>query len=206
MEITIKEIIVIIFGLGAVVSGFLVISSINPMHSVVALVLTFANAAGLLVMLEAEFLAILFVIVYAGAIAILILFVVMMLNIKLVELVDNTSRYVPIGFIIGFVLLIELCLIFTQNGNIGSYSDNTPVVEFSQYISTLTNIENLGNILYTEYYIYFIVSSLVLLVAMVGAIVLTLSHEEYVKRQDLFSQISSDHSSIVYATHTKVQS
>jgi NADH-quinone oxidoreductase subunit J len=109
MEITsIKEILVIILGLGTVISGFSVISSINPMHSVIALVLTFANCAALLILQEAEFLAILFVIVYAGAIAILILFVVMMLNIKLVELVDNTTRYVPIGFIIGLVLLLQL--------------------------------------------------------------------------------------------------
>jgi NADH-quinone oxidoreductase subunit J len=109
MEITsIKEILVIILGLGTVLSGFSVISSINPMHSVIALVLTFANCAALLILQEVEFLAILFVIVYAGAIAILILFVVMMLNIKLVELVDNTTRYVPIGFIIGLVLLLQL--------------------------------------------------------------------------------------------------
>jgi NADH-quinone oxidoreductase subunit J len=109
MEITsIKEILVIILGLGTVISGFSVISSINPMHSVIALVLTFANCAALLILQEVEFLAILFVIVYAGAIAILILFVVMMLNIKLVELVDNTTRYVPIGFIIGLVLLLQL--------------------------------------------------------------------------------------------------
>jgi len=109
MEITsIKEILVIILGLGTVITGFSVISSINPMHSVIALVLTFANCAALLILQEVEFLAILFVIVYAGAIAILILFVVMMLNIKLVELVDNTTRYLPIGFIIGLVLLLQL--------------------------------------------------------------------------------------------------
>jgi len=109
MEITsIQDILVLLLGLGAIISGFSVISSINPMHSVIALVLTFANSAGLLILQEVEFLAILFIIVYAGAIAILILFVVMMLNIKLVELVDNTTRYLPIGFIIGLILLTQL--------------------------------------------------------------------------------------------------
>jgi NADH-quinone oxidoreductase subunit J len=106
--ISIKDILVVILGLGAILSGLTVISSINPMHSVIALVLTFANSAGLLILSGVEFLAILFVVVYAGAIAILILFVVMMLNIKLVELRDNTTRYVPIGFLIGLVLLTQL--------------------------------------------------------------------------------------------------
>jgi NADH-quinone oxidoreductase subunit J len=197
MEITsIKEILVLILGLGTVLSGFSVISSINPMHSVIALVLTFANCAALLILQEAEFLAILFVIVYAGAIAILILFVVMMLNIKLVELVDNTTRYVPIGFIIGVVLLLQLWIVVQKDvpANWASQFD------FVHTLSEKTNIESIGDVLYTEYYIYFIVSSLVLLVAMVAAIILTLSHEEEVRRQDLFSQIASDHTSVVLTT------
>jgi len=196
MEITsIKDIIVLFLGIGTIISGFLVISSINPMHSVIALVLTFANAAGLLILQEVEFLAILFVIVYAGAIAILILFVVMMLNIRLVELVDNTTRYVPIGFIIGIVLLTQLWIIVEKE-----IPNNWAGISQIDYVHTLsekTNIESIGDVLYTEYYIYFIVSSLVLLVAMIGAIVLTLSHEEEVRRQDLFCQIQSDHTSIV---------
>jgi len=203
MEITIKEIIIIILGGGAIGTGWMVISSENPMHSVVALVLTFANAAGLLIMLEVEFLALLFIIVYAGAIAILILFVVMMLNIKLVELRDSSSKYVPIGFIIGFVLLIELICIFIKNGK--NYTE-LKTQNYYHTIKTYSNIENIGNLLYTEDYIYFIIASIILLVAMIGAIVLTLSHEEAVKRQDLFSQISSDHSSIVYAPSSTYKS
>lgn len=197
MEITsIQDILVLLLGLGAIISGFSVISSINPMHSVIALVLTFANSAGLLILQEVEFLAILFIIVYAGAIAILILFVVMMLNIKLVELVDNTTRYLPIGFIIGLILLTQLWIIVEKK-----IDQPANWAAFAQRLSEKTNIESIGQVLYTEYYIYFIVSSLVLLVAMVGAIVLTLSHEEEVRRQDLFCQIQSDHTSIVARTN-----
>ncbi len=200
MEITsIKEILVIILGLGTVITGFSVISSINPMHSVIALVLTFANCAALLILQEVEFLAILFVIVYAGAIAILILFVVMMLNIKLVELVDNTTRYLPIGFIIGLVLLLQLWIVVQKDVPTNWASQ----VDFVHTLSEKTNIESIGDVLYTEYYLYFIISSLVLLVAMVAAIVLTLSHEEEVRRQDLFSQIASDHTSVVLTTSLK---
>lgn len=196
MEITsIQDVLVLLLGLGAVISGFTVISSINPMHSVIALVLTFANSAGLLILQEVEFLAILFLIVYAGAIAILILFVVMMLNIKLVELVDNTTRYLPIGFIIGLVLLTQLWIIVEKQVEPANW------VGLTHRLSEKTNIESIGQVLYTEYYTYFIVSSLVLLVAMVGAIVLTLSHEDDVRRQDLFCQIQSDHTSIVARTN-----
>ena len=196
MEITnVKDIIVLVLGLGTAISGFSVISSINPMHSVIALVLTFANCAGLLILQEVEFLAVLFVIVYAGAIAILILFVVMMLNIKLVELVDNTTRYVPIGFIIGLVLLTQLWILVEKEipANWAGISQN----DFVHTLSEKTNIESVGDVLYTEYYGYFIVSSLVLLVAMIAAIILTLHHGEEVRRQDLFCQIQSDYTSIV---------
>lgn len=199
MEITnITDIIVLLLGLGTILSGFSVITSINPMHSVIALVLTFANSAGLLIIQKVEFLAILFVIVYAGAIAILILFVVMMLNIKLVELIDNTTRYVPIGFIIGLVLLTQLWIIVEKK--IPSNWNGINQEDYTHIIAQKTNIESIGDVLYTEYYIYFIVSSLVLLVAMVGAIILTLSHEDNVRRQDLFCQIQTDHTSIVSRT------
>jgi NADH-quinone oxidoreductase subunit J len=110
----------------------------------------------------------------------------------LVELVDNTTRYLPIGFIIGLILLTQLWIIVEKK-----IEQPANWAAFAQRLSEKTNIESIGQVLYTEYYIYFIVSSLVLLVAMVGAIVLTLSHEEEVRRQDLFCQIQSDHTSIV---------
>jgi len=107
----ISEILFIMFGMGAIMSGILVISSNNPIHSIFALVLGFGNVSSIMILLGVEFLGVLFLIVYVGAIAILFLFVIMMLNIKLVELLDNATRYIPIGMIIGVLLLIEITIL-----------------------------------------------------------------------------------------------
>lgn len=204
------EILVYIFSFGAFMSGFLVISSKNPIHSVFALVMCFVNSSILLLMLGYEFLALLFMVVYVGALAILFLFVVMMLNIRLVELIENTTRYVPIGIIIGIVFLLELfILVDTQFSMSPSNNEAALWLNKKEYIidtqafinngdnlsfnfSNLTNVEAIGQFLYTEGYIYFLISSLVLLVAMIGAIVLTLYHEQEVRRQDIFSQITTE--------------
>lgn len=195
----VSEIIYWIFGIGAIISGLMVISSTNPMHSVFALVLTFVNASVLLLLLGIEFLAILFLIVYVGAIAILFLFVVMMLNIKLVEIRDNATRYVPVGFLIGLIFLFEILIIVDKeivsspNQEFSVFLDPTGSInDLSGLIYNSTNVQLLGQLLYTEYYLLFIIASLILLVAMIGAIVLTLYHEEEVKRQDIFAQISTD--------------
>ena len=182
------------FSLGAIITALLVISKNNPVHSVFFLVLTFGNASALLLLLGVEFLAIIFWIVYVGAIAILFIFVIKLINIKIVELLDNSSRYLPVGFIIGLILLFELYIY------IDSYSERDldlalePLVELKTYTFTnilnYTNIELLGLILYTDYWLNLILASLILLVAMIGAIILTLSHEEEVKRQDIFTQIN----------------
>lgn len=175
------------FALGAIISALLVISKKNPVHSVFFLVLTFANVSVLLFLLGVEFLAITFWIVYVGAIAILFIFVIKLINIKLVELFDNTTRYLPIGLIIGIVLLWEFN-IFYKDYIINNTHD---IVEFTySHIINHTNIEVLGKFLYTDYYIYLIIASLILLVAMIGAIILTLGHEEGIKRQDIFTQIT----------------
>ncbi|NP_696994.1 NADH dehydrogenase subunit 6 (mitochondrion) [Monosiga brevicollis] len=206
------ETLVYIFSIGAFFSGILVISSKNPINSVLGLVMCFANSSILLLMLGFEFLALLFLIVYVGALAILFLFVVMMLNIRLVELIENFTRYLPIGGIIGIIFILELMVIvdeqFAMSSNnlftqlffinnpyelslfMNSYSVDI-TSNYNNNIVNLTNIESIGQILYTHGYIYFIVSSIVLLIAMVGAIVLTLYHEQGVKRQDIFSQIST---------------
>jgi NADH-quinone oxidoreductase subunit J len=194
------EVLISILGIGAVYSGLMVISSKNPVHSVFYLVLAFANTSILLLIKGVEFLSLLFLIVYVGAIAILFLFVVMMLNIKLVEIIDNTTRYVPIGFIIGIVFLSMIISIL----NIGDLNFNinptlpSEGVENQFDISLLnivnhTNIEALGFILYTDYFLFFIIASFILLVAMIGAIVLTIYHEEGVRRQDLFSQVATEY-------------
>jgi NADH-quinone oxidoreductase subunit J len=142
-------------------------------------------------LLGIEFLPILFVIVYVGAIAILFLFVVMLLNIKLVEITENASRYAPIGIIVGFIFLYQ---IFNSFGAFDTYCtlSEYETTLFSQFFNQ-SNVELVAEILYTEYALYFLLSSLVLLVSMIGAIVLCLFHETSIKRQDLFAQVSSDY-------------
>ncbi len=185
-----------LLGLGAVYSGLMVISSRNPVHSVFYLVLAFITTSLLLIIMGIEFLSILFIIVYVGAIAILFLFVVMMLNIKLVEIMDNTTRYVPIGFIIGFIFL---SLILTSLVSFPSLQGSLESsIEFISKVSPL-NVESIGSILYTDYWLFFIIASFILLVSMIGAIILTIYHEEKIKRQDLFSQIATEYKQTVYS-------
>jgi len=180
------------FGSAALISSLLVITSKNPIHSIFSLVLAFANVSILLILLGIEFLGLLFLIVYVGAIAILFLFVVMMLNIKLVELLDNTTRYIPIGILIGIIFLIELSLLLPTIDvqNTINYTDYFIILPF-------TNILLLAEYLYTDLYVYFLFASIILLVAMLAAIVLTLSHEINVKRQDLFVQINTDYTNTI---------
>ena len=195
------ETLIGLLGIGAVYSGLMVISSINPIHSVFYLVLAFINTSILLLIMGVEFLSVLFIIVYVGAIAILFLFVVMMLNIKLVELMDNTTRYVPIGFLIGliFLTLISSTFNFTYSAPWGSLSEGLELAGSADSISIVnpTNTETLGYVLYTDYFLFFLIASFILLVSMIGAILLTIYHEEKIKRQDLFSQIATEYSKTV---------
>lgn len=180
-----------IFATAAVATGFLVITAKNPIISVFYLVLTFVNASILLLIQGVEFLSLLLIIVYVGAIAILFLFVVMMLNIKRVELVENATRYVPVGFIIGLVFMN----IIKDKFPVGAHEESITGTTFSAieiHLATNTNIQALGDILYTHYSVYFIMSGIILLIAMIGAIILTISHEEEIKRQDIFSQIATE--------------
>lgn len=187
-----EQILFYIFSFGALISGFFVISSTNPIHSVFSLVLAFANTSCLLLTASqgVEFLAFLFLIVYIGAIAILFLFVVMMLDIRLVEILDNATRYLPIGFLIGIMFLIELTIIIDEKNLSNIQSLDIPQ---NDIVENYTSIELLGNILYTDGFYHFLISSIVLLVSMIGAILLTLYHESEVKRQDIFFQISSEY-------------
>ena len=175
------------FGVLAGLSGWNVITSKSPISSVFWLVVTFVNGALLLLLLGIEFLPILFIIVYVGAIAILFLFVVMLLNIKLVEISENSTRYLPVSSIIAAIFLWELLprIPFDKDWVITKFSC---FLEFNSLIK-LTNIKNIYNILYTEYWLYFKFSSLILLVSMIGAIILCLYHEVIIKRQDLFEEI-----------------
>ena len=178
-----EQTLIMIFSLGAIISGFIVISAINPVHSVFGLILAFTNVSFILLMLEIEFLAFLFLIVYIGAIAILFLFVVMMLDIRLVEIFENSTRYLPIGFIVGIIFIMELSIIIDEEKG---------WITINNIEESFTSIQWLGNILYTETFYYFLIASVILLIAMIGAIILTLYHESGVKRQDIFTQVRSD--------------
>lgn len=187
-----ESILFYLFSTIALIASIMVINSKNPVHSVLFLILVFCNSAGLFILLGVEFLAITFIIVYVGAIAILFLFVVMMLNIKLVELNENMLRYLPIGALIGIIFLFEIFLVLENNFISLNYKIDPETVNYvwDNKITNYTNIELIGNILYTNNFYLFLVASLILLVAMIGAIILTLYMQTNVKRQDVFKQTS----------------
>jgi NADH-quinone oxidoreductase subunit J len=164
----------------AVASAFMVIASRNPVHSVLFLILTFVNASGLFILIGAEFLAMLLVVVYVGAVAVLFLFVVMMLDVDFVELRQGFLQYLPVGVLIGLVFLAELVLVF------GSWTFGEGVTgAVLANASDVSNTVQIGRVLYTDYVYFFQAAGLILLVAMIGAIVLTLRHKENVKRQSI---------------------
>ena len=176
-----------LFALVAVGSGLMVVLARNPVHSVLFLILTFVAAAGLFLLAGAEFLALILTVVYVGAVAILFLFVVMMLDIDFGRVKRDTLKYAPIGVIIGVVLLAELVIAAT-----GNYYDPQMALATSMPIPPLeevSNIEALGSVLYTRYILFFQLAGLILFVAMVGAIVLTLRHKEGLKRQSIPQQV-----------------
>ncbi len=167
-----------------VASAFMVIASRNPVHSVLYLILAFVNAAGLFVMMGAEFLAMILIVVYVGAVAVLFLFVVMMLDVDFAELRQGFLQYLPVGALVGVVFLAELLLV------VGAWviGGNVTKPAISAIPANITNTEALGRVLYTQYIYYFQAAGVVLLVAMVGAIVLTLRHKAGVKRQNISVQ------------------
>ena len=248
-----------IFSSIALISGVMVICSKNPVHSVLFLILVFCNAAGLLILLDLDFFAMIFLVVYVGAIAVLFLFVVMMLNIKLAEINENVLRYLPIGGLIGLIFLFEVLLVVDNdlipvlstsslymesnsifsflellsykikglsilfNANLSyseylkdvdnlntelltslapsasSFRNEALVKDFQSFnylsytqwpskIENVTNIEALGQLIYTYYFYFFIIASLILLIAMIGAIVLTMHKGITVKRQEVYEQ------------------
>ncbi len=167
-----------------VASAFMVIASKNPVHSVLYLILAFVNASGLFVMMGAEFLAMILVVVYVGAVAVLFLFVVMMLDVDFAELKRGVLQYLPIGLLLGGIFLAELLLV------VGAWviGPGVPQAITAPIPAGITNTEAIGLVLYTRYVFFFQISGMILLVAMIGAIVLTLRHKERVKRQDISIQ------------------
>ena len=187
-----------LFSSFALISGVMVIQAKNPVHSVLFLILVFFNSAGLLIMLGLDFFAMVFLVVYVGAIAVLFLFVVMMLNIKLAQINEKRLRYLPIGGLLGILFLLEIFVIVDNDliPQLNYKNENLSLsIAFTQWAfmkESLNNISALGNIIYTYYFYFFCMASLILLVAMVGAIVLTMHKGVTHKRQQVFQQNSRE--------------
>jgi NADH-quinone oxidoreductase subunit J len=182
-----------IFAAVCVASAVMVIASKNPVHSVLFLILAFVNAAGLFVLLGAEFLAMILVVVYVGAVAVLFLFVVMMLDVDFAELREGFLNYLPVGALVGAVLLAELLIV------VGAWVIGPGVAATAPIPAPgdISNTQALGLVLYTRYVYYFQASGIILLVAMVGAIVLTLQHKANVRRQVIADQVARNRASAI---------
>ena len=197
-----------LFATLAIIFAFFVIISKNPIHSILSLILVFFNAASLLILLGAEFLAMLFVIVYVGAVAVLFLFVIMMLNIKTANLSISMYRYLPISFLFGSVFFSELFIMFYFDlASINSYKLNSLVnfdlidqnflISWQDSVYFFSNVVVLGQLLYTYFSYPFILSGIILLVSMIGAISLTLHRRNDIKRQYIYKQIQRDFKSAI---------
>ena len=177
-----------LFAVSLLTGGLMTVVSRNPVHSVLWLILSFISAAGLFVLLGAEFVAMLLIIVYVGAVAVLFLFVVMMLDVDFAELKAEMAKYMPLALLIGVILLTQFGLAF---GN-WQMADGAEAARRAVTPDGVENTAALGLLLYDQYFILFQLSGLILLVAMIGAIVLTLRHRTDVKRQDVLAQMYRD--------------
>ena len=197
-----------LFATLAIIFAFFVIISKNPIHSILSLILVFFNAASLLILLGAEFLAMLFVIVYVGAVAVLFLFVIMMLNIKAANLSISMYRYLPISLLFGSVFFSELFIMFYFDlASVNSYKLNSVsnfdfvnqnyLIFWQDSIHFFSNVVVLGQLLYTYFSYPFILSGVILLVSMIGAISLTLHRRNDIKRQYIYKQIQRDFRSAI---------
>ncbi len=173
-----------LFSAVMIASAFMVIAARNPVHSVLFLILAFVNASGLFILLGAEFLAMILVVVYVGAVAVLFLFVVMMLDVDFAVLKKGMLQYAPVAAIIGMIVVIELALV------VGGWTAKPGAAP--KVVSNLSNTEALGRVLYTQYAYFFQAAGMILLTAMIGAIVLTLHHKPGVKRQVIVDQNARD--------------
>ncbi|MBO9450263.1 NADH-quinone oxidoreductase subunit J [Tropicibacter sp. R16_0] len=177
-----------LFAISAITGGLFTVISRQPVHSVLWLILSFISSAGLFVLLGAEFVAMLLIIVYVGAVAVLFLFVVMMLDVDFAELKAEMARYMPLALLIGLVILMQFVMAFGAWESAPGAADHLaqPVP------ADRHNTEALGVILYDQYFLLFQLAGLILLVAMIGAIVLTLRHRQDIKRQDIVAQMMRD--------------
>ncbi|MCL4161516.1 UNVERIFIED_CONTAM: hypothetical protein GTU68_058002 [Idotea baltica] len=177
-----------IFSFLTVLSALLVISVKNPIHSVLYLILVFCGSSGILLMLGVEFLGLMFIVVYVGAIAVLFLFVIMMLNIKIIELNENLISYLPISALLIVLLLLEFFILLDKNFLLDLTLTVTPYTDWYTSFNAMANVNLIGLIIYTWLFPAFVIMGLCLLVAMIGPIVLTLNQYKYVLRQNIFEQ------------------
>jgi NADH-quinone oxidoreductase subunit J len=190
-----------LFAAAMVAAAFMVIAAKNPVHSVLFLILAFFNAAGLFILLGAEFLAMILVVVYVGAVAVLFLFVVMMLDVDFAELRQGFLQYLPIGALVGLILLVELILVL--GGVLVSPETAATAAAPIPPADQMSNVGAIGELLYTRYIFFFQMAGVVLLVAMIGAIVLTLRHKVGVKRQDIARQVARTPQTAVTVLHVE---
>ena len=188
----------------SLISAFLVVTSKNPIHSVFFLVFLFFNTAGLLILLGVEFLAMLFLIVYVGAVAVLFLFVMMMLNIKISESSNSIYRYLPIGLFLSILFLFEIFIIVEGDLNsieMLAFTQPKYLLLENQFVNNVcwvdnviasTNVDVIGSVLFTFNVYFFIITSFILLVSMIGAITLTLHRRSDIRRQEIFKQLQRD--------------
>jgi NADH-quinone oxidoreductase subunit J len=180
-----------------IASAVMVVTSRNPVHSVLFLILAFVNAAGLFVLLGAEFLAMILIVVYVGAVAVLFLFVVMMLDVDFAELREGFLSYLPVGALVGAVLLAELLVV------VGGWTIGPEVGKAAAAAQDISNTQALGLVLYTRYVYYFEAAGIILLVAMIGAIVMTLQHKPQVRRQNIAAQVARGRASAIELVNVK---
>ncbi len=188
---------IIIISILILINALMIIISKNPIHSILFLVVVFVCTTALLISLGVEFIAMLFLVIYVGAITVLFLFVVMMLNIKIIEINERFISYIPIGIFIGLIFLLEVLFLININLNPLNYHQFENIIINPNYfvsssnyfnIFFLTNIEQLSNLLYSKFVYLFVLSGLILLIAMIGAIILTLNKKLNNKRQDFYLQ------------------
>jgi len=181
------------FSIITIFSSIMVISSKNTIHAVFFLILDFVSISCLFIMLGAEFLGMITLIVYVGAVAVLFLFVVMMININFSELKSGFLNYLPFGSLIGLVILLELFIM------VGAWKYRPEFLNTSELIinKNISNTQSIGNVIYTDYIHYFQISGVILLVAMIGAILLTFQKRDFLKRQNITDQVSRERSESV---------
>ena len=185
-----------IFSVQSVLGGIMTITVNNPVYSALYLIYTFMNASGILFLLGLEFIGIIFLIVYIGAVAILFLFVVMMLNIRVIDLNENITRFLPISLTMGLIFIYESVVVLKKYSNIDELGSDWE--DWTLWMVSYTNVERIGQVLYTEYSSWLLIASMILLVAMIGAIVLGIDRQKKIRRQDMYSQMESKWSSSFY--------